>query len=239
MCKQVFAREAVKELERLGTKINVSRLSAMTGLHRHDFGDDNAVEDTRLEEGNMIVRILGLWRFGERFQTKNGKPKVLSYTGEDNEFKELVYSVSQALSLGSVLFELERMGAVERTPRGLKLIHGGRLAAGDLTVGFQIVSKDLDSVIRAAEVNLLEDSSKPHLHIHTEYDNIAVEDLPEIEEWIREEGKAFQLKVRQYLAQFDRDITPRSLGEEEDNPESRRFVTVGTFSLSGKFKDFY
>lgn len=231
-------REAKRELLRRGEKVNIARLCVLSGLYRKDFDDPDGA-DTKAREGNLVMRVLGLWEQGDEYVDRSGKPRILSYRGEDNEFQRLAASVTTALSSGTILFQLERMGAVEKTPRGLKLTRSVQFVQEDLEMGFEIVTKDIDGVIRAAEENLLRLKAMPNLHIRTEYDNVSSKDLPNVQKWVLDQGKAFQRRMRKYLSKFDRDIHPKNLGDDNSLDSDRCFISVGTFSLSGDYRDFY
>ena len=69
----------------------------------------------------MISRVVAQWENDRRFLTQAGKPRVLSCDEDDSEFSELVRLVSKDLHPGTVLFELERSGIVERSKRGVRL----------------------------------------------------------------------------------------------------------------------
>ena len=206
--KATFLEIATEEIESQGDKVNVSRLAVMTGLQRRDVMrlSDEGVSKPML--GSIAGRVITQWEQNKRFQTKRGRPRVLTVEGEHNEFKELVRSVSQDLNAGTILFELERIGAVSRTPRGAQLARGSTLLRDNLEEGYLLVSHDMEDLMGAVQENLEGDLSIPHLHARTEYDAIYVDDLPEIREWLIREGSAFQNKVRQYLAGFDEDINP-------------------------------
>src|SRR5690606_37677168 len=100
-------------------------------------------------------RIIGQWQQSARFRSKSGKPRVLSMGGARDEFRALVESVTTEVTPGTILFELERIGAVERVRDGLKLTSRVYLARGDLNTGFRMLQSDIDDLIHAVEGNLI------------------------------------------------------------------------------------
>ncbi|MCB0344245.1 MAG: hypothetical protein KDD66_03975 [Bdellovibrionales bacterium] len=227
--KQVFVEVAAKELERLGQKPNASRISAITGLHRRET--NLAAREEVGEEGkrSIIMRVLHQWEQADKFKTKSGKPRVLSCKTDDSEFAALVREVSSHLAAGSVLFELKRIGLVEETPRGVRRIRELPGTVEDPLEGFQQLGADLDTLIEAAEQNILGLVSYGNLHIRTEYDNLFVKDIEKAKEWLINEGKAFHRKARNYFSKLDKDINSKR--KNQDDPGGGR-VVLGAFGLA-------
>lgn len=209
MVKLVFIEVAEDEIRKSTAKINVSRLSVMTGLTRREV---KAIFKERrsplARTPRLSARVLGLWQQDKRFTTSQGQAKVLSFEGNESEFHNLVESVSKNLNPATVLFELVRIGAVARTPRGLKLIKDVERLTKDPRAGFEHMSRDVETLMYAVEQNLELGIESHNLHIRTEYDNIVISALPKIRDWLREEGKQFHKRVREFLASHDKDISP-------------------------------
>ena len=124
-----------------------------------------------------------------------------------------------------MLIEMKRLGLVEIIEDKARLLVEMLSFEGDLQGGFDLLSKDLESLIRAAEHNLTLPAEVPHLHIRTEFDNISVRYLPEIRHWLIEQGQEFHRKAREYLSRYDKDINPELAREA-----GRGFVALGAFS---------
>lgn len=207
--KVVFVQVAEEEILKTSKKVNVSRISAITGIYRDDV--TRLYREKEVPSGeplSVLARVLGQWEQDERFINKAGKPRVLTWEGKDSEFQGLVETVSKHLNPGTILFELIRAGSVEKTAKGLK--RGRQLAASesDFRKGFELLAHDLNTLVLAVEDNILEERPVSNLHIRTEYDNIFYKDLPKIRKWLVQEGKKFHRKARNFLAKFDSDIHP-------------------------------
>lgn len=209
--KEVFVELASEEIERSGERVSVSRVNVMTGIHRRDVQRLLTGARPKEAQGALIARVIGQWEQDPRFRTRGGSPKVLSDSGAESDFHRLVRTVSKDVNPATVRRELERIGAVEMTERGVKLVSRAYTPGEKVAEGMAILTNDVDDLVVAVEENLLGEVSVPNLHGRTEYDNIAPESLPEIREWLFREGSTFHRKVRDYLSQFDRDINP-SLG---------------------------
>jgi len=209
LAKVTFVNVAEEEILKATKKINVSRISAMTGLYREEvhkiFRDKELPTD---EPISVLGRIIGQWRHDKRFTTKSGTPRVLSFQGMESEFHDLCYSVSKNLNAGTILFEITRLGYAEKTPHGIKLIKQMIGIDEDARPGFELLAKDIESLLGAVEENLLErDGNSPsNLHIRTEYDNLTPKAIPEIKRWLIQEGKNFHKRCRKFISKFDKDI---------------------------------
>ncbi len=225
--KCVFLEEAAREIERGQEKVNISRLAAMSGMHRRDvmriYRDEGSVDAAQ----GLITRIIGQWQQDRRFCTRNGKPRILSFEGPNSDFKRLVSHLSNDLNPATVYFELERTGAVVRTRDGVKLVTRAYVPKGNMKAGFELLANDMDDLVRCVEGNLIGGSKTPHLHGKTEYDNISADAADEIRAWLLREGSALHQKARNFLARFDFDTNSRL-----KRTGKRIRVALATFAFS-------
>ena len=215
---------AVEELRASGEKVNVSRLSVLTGMSRREvtriYRDDEPVTSPPM----LVQRVSNRWQQHPNFLTKAKKPRVLTYKGEDSEFAALVRMVSTDVKPGTMLSQLERLGMVEKTKHGLKLKEQVEFFTKDPRKGLELLSKDASTLIQAGEENLFRPRDTRNLHLHTEFDNIYHEDVPAIRQWIFERGQLFHRHVRDYLSNFDKDVS----GDQGKAAGAK--VIVGAFS---------
>lgn len=224
--KAVFLELATAELRRNQEKVNVSRLSVLTGLRRREVSRFQLEEHSSKEmTASLPARVLGMWEQDKSFLTKAGKPRVLSCDGDESEFSRLVAKVSKDLHPGTILFELKRQHAVEETSKGVKMIRSEQVLGHDPIKAYDLLSADIDDLFCGVEHNLSDVNSLKNLHAKTEYDNICASDLDEIKTWFLKEGTSFHLRARNFLAQYDRDINPE---RNDSSPPCR--VCIGTFS---------
>lgn len=227
--KGVFVEVAREQLDQQDSESSASRLSVMTGVHRKDVSRLMNNKPTAKASKSLTTRVIGLWRNSKRFCSASGKPRVLSVEGKDSDFVGLVQAVSADLNPYTVLFELERIGAVIRTRQGLKLISRLYDPKGDTAAGFSLLASDVNDLMESVQENLEREdrSAPPNLHIKTEYDNIPASRGAEIREWCLKEGSAFHQRVRNYLSELDRDVQPTSSPTDADGTIR---VAVGAFS---------
>lgn len=229
--KYVFLKEAAAEIARNGKKVNLSRLSATTGIHRRDVMRIYEREEIKEEPLGMISKVIGLWQQDPRFCSKPGKARVLTADPADGEFKALVSSVSNDLNHATVLFELERVGAVKRVRDGVKLVMRAYVPRGDVIASYGILARDSADLMVSVDQNATGDLSVPNLQAKTEFDRIAAASVPKVRAWLMREGSALHQKARNFLSKLDLDVN-RKL--DPDQPVVR--VALGTFSVVDELK---
>lgn len=212
--KRAFILLAQEEIGRASDKINVSRISILTGIHRAEIRRVlEQKEPETSEPPSVLGKVILRWRHDPRFVTKPGEPRELGYKGCDSDFTQLVESVSTALKPGTVLFELERAGYVERSQAQVALLRESFTFQSDPRKAFELLAKDIDALIVAVEQNILKQQVISNLHLHTAFDNVFQKDIPKIRRWLLNEGKKFHKRARTYISRYDKDINPAA--EEE------------------------
>ena len=225
VAKAVFVELAEEELNNSNKSVSDSRVSIITGVHRKDVARLRRTSD-EIEPGlDLASKVLGKWQNDPKYTTKNGRPRTLDVTGKESEFAELVKSVSHEINPYTVLYELERSGAVERTSRGLRIASRVFIPKGNITQGFKLAADDMDDLVQTVEENLTQNPKPANLHIKTEYDNVPISAEKEIRKWFYKEGSAFHQRARNYLARFDRD-----LGNKKNKEVGKLRIAVGSFS---------
>lgn len=225
--KVVFVEESKKELIQQGESPNISRVAVMSGLRRREVKALMLTPERETNTGNILTKIVGQWGSDSRFSLPNGRPRVLSVEGRESEFGALVRSVTNDLNPYTILSELERVQAVERTPTGIKLNVRAVSAKGNPKEALGIYSRDSDDLLRAIEENVESSAIPGNHHIRTEYDCIPVEIIPTLREWLLVQGRALHELAREHLAKFDLDIT----GDTSKKPKVGR-VVLGSFSFT-------
>lgn len=226
--KRAMVRAAEEELQKRDSPVSASRVTLITGVHRKDVPRILNTDHEPKENSDIIRRVINEWRNNSDFLTKNGKPRVLGFEGEDSEFAELVQMVSLEFPPYPVLFELERSGAAIKSARGLKLVHQIYVPPkDDMKQGYSLLGQDIGDLISCVQYNLEPSTKEPNLHIRTEYDNIAEESVAEVKKWLLTHGSAFHRKVQQFMKKHDCDINPRL----KDKKGGYR-ISLGSYSTS-------
>ncbi len=203
-----FVEVAAEEIRRVREKPTVSRLSVATGMSRRDVQRASTGEGFRDITLSLPTRVISLWLSHKDFRSKQGKPRVLSCHGPESEFAALVKLVTQDVHPASVLFELERVGAIARTSKGIQLKTEGYIPA-DPEQGIRMLSQDLEQLLYAVDENLFAQLPDNNLHVRTVSSHISMTDAPIIRDWLLREGGAFHRRVRDFLSEYDRQLNPQ------------------------------
>lgn len=210
--KVCLIEAAEEELKRQGRKVTAVRLSAMTGVHRKDLREHSVSGVPAPVLEHPVVRLMGRWQHHEDYiDPVSGGPRGLTIGGERSEFTDLVKEVGGDLNQYALLFELERMSAIERRDDKVFLVAS---AALDNERGSELVAEGLDDLVESIRHN--QEVAAPeerNLHLVTSFDRIPEVFAAELRSWIRAEGSRFQEKVASQLARYDLDTAPRSIVE--------------------------
>ena len=232
VARSLFVEAGKDALASEGHEINVSRLSVLTGLQRREVSRLLSEKGEGRSTGGLLFKVLGQWRADKRFAVKPDVPRPLSFRGIDSEFGALVRSVNQDLNAYTILFELERLGMVEKRKELLYFIGDGALSVSDAQHGYELLSSDMEDLITAVDQNIASQSDFPNHHIKTRYDNIIEDAVPEIRRWLLDQGAKFHKEARKFLSKFDKDIQPRLHAKK-----GGARVALGSFSVTKIDKD--
>jgi len=210
--KSEFVAHAERELRSRDAKVTLSRLSVLTGLQRREIDRIQRGLPAKRDPANLIFRIMNRWRGDRRFSTRAGEPKVLSLTPETGEFARLISAVSTDVGPAAVLFEMERLRFVERTPRGVRLLVENFIPRGEdrLDEGTDILAADIEGLGETVYKNLVTTPEAPHHHLRTEYDAIRAEGASHLRNWFLKEGHDLHLRARAEIARFDQEVNPKA-----------------------------
>ena len=205
--RKSFVEVATEEIRRLRQQPSVSRIAVATGMNRRDVQRAESGERFRDITMSLPTRVLALWRSHPDYTNRHGKPRVLSFGTPSSEFSALVRLVSQDVHPATVLFELERVGAVVRGARGVLPATDGYVSS-DPERGMRMLSQDLEQLLFAVDENLFTRQEDKNLHVRTVATYISMVDAPTIRDWLLREGGDFHRRVREFLSGFDLQLKP-------------------------------
>jgi hypothetical protein len=133
-----FVRAAIEVLREQGTDPSYSRISAITGIHRHAVstilgggaGSRPGETSSKEYQRHRLARVLSGWFEDPTFTDEEGRPKALPMDGPSPAFSDLVRVYSGDIYPGIILDELLRVGAVQRTGDGKLLAVSRRYTTG-------------------------------------------------------------------------------------------------------------
>lgn len=227
IARLVYVECAEQELQRDGHEVNVSRISIATGLQRRDVTRLWNVEPEVKEHTALLHKVLGQWKGDKRFSERSERPRPLTFKGVESEFAQLVNAVSQDLNVYTILFELERLSLVEKKGERLFLIGDTVVPQKDLKRGSELLSNDIQDLITAVDENLFGHPEILNHHVKTHYDNISIEALPRIRQWLLDKGELFHRAARKFISRYDIDINP-TINDKKGGGR----VALGSFSVT-------
>ena len=221
--KQVYLNVAREELSKAGKKASGGALSVVTGVHRKDVA--RLKDDTSLDKpsNDIAVRVISTWQTARQFTTARGYPKTLSHGSLDSEFTKLVESVSVDVRAAAVLSQLELIGSVKLTSRGVRLVNPSFSPRKDTEAIYGLLGSDMRDLIQAVQENAEHTGDIPHYHIKTEYDNVVQEALPDLRYYVLKEATDFHRRLMKHISQFDKDVNPTLAGR----PGGGRVAVIG------------
>lgn len=222
--KHEFVEQACLALQNDKIKTSDSKISIMTGVHRKDISSFRSQDGKKTSCADLVTRVIARWQTDSRFLTKNRRPRTLRFGSEHSEFATLVSAVSKEVNPYTVLFELERIAAIKKTSKGLRLVKKIYVPVGDWRQGVEFLSTDIDDLICAVDANLFDPGELPNLHIKTQYDAIPQAHVGTVRQWLLMEGSSFHKRVRDYLASLDCEQA-----KEAKNTNKVVRVCVGSF----------
>jgi Family of unknown function (DUF6502) len=210
-----FVRAAGDILREQGKPMSFSRISTITGLHRHVVSDivnsppeANAAADKDYRR-NRLARVLAGWFESPRYTDGNGRPLALPVEGPEPSFSSLVRAFSGDIYPRIILDELAEVGAVKLLKDGnVRALNRRYSSGGAQPAAIQHLGSTGCDVFNTLEHNL----SRPPEERH--YDDTVVSAhldraaLPLFRRLLRQRGAAFLGDVEGWVSEHEKPGTP-------------------------------
>jgi hypothetical protein len=233
LAKRAFVEKAAEQLTDANAKVNVSRISAMTGIYRSEVQRLLESKEPESLSQSLTARVLTLWEQLPEYKDRRQAPRILTYAGPDSEFATLVNRVSSHLNPGTVLFEICRSGSAVKTPQGLRLKKAALETGGNTEQALALLAQEIEALSSTVTENISSNEELKKLHIRTEFDNIPEAFVAEIKQFVLEEGRAFHKRMRERLSGYDADVNP-VLPQNKTSSKTRVVVTAFLATLGEK-----
>jgi hypothetical protein len=212
-----FVRGATDILREQGKPVSFSRVSAITGLHRHVVSDIVNSPDTGAATSpadkdyrrNRLARVLTGWFESPSYTDGEGRPLALAMDGPEPSFASLVRSFSGDIYPGIILDELLEVGAVKVLKDGSIRALARRYTTGGAEPA---AIEHLGSVARDVFATLEHNLTKPpdqRLYDDTvvsiQLDRAA---LPLFRRLLRQRGAAFLEDIEGWVAEHENTNAP-------------------------------
>lgn len=200
---------ASAELAKRGEKLTAHRVSLMTGIQRRDLTRRLKYDQIfSKKDERLISKVLGQWQHDKSFLDESGAPRALTFKGENSEFCALVRKVNKNYSPASLLMEMVREELVQKNADKVELLREKKEYLEVDEKNFNFLARNIDGLYATFEQNLGQPREKRNLYHRTEADNLYLENLLEVQEWLLQKGGELHKEVRAHLSDYDADFTP-------------------------------
>ena len=215
-----FVRAAGDILREQGKPVSFSRVSAITGLHRHVVSDivnspDDGTADPSTEKDyrrNRLSRVLTGWFESPLYTDGEGKPLVLAVDGPEPSFASLVRAFSGDIYPRIILDELIEVGAVRiLKDGGIRAVARRYTTGGAKPAAIRQLGSTARDVLSTLEHNL---GTPPDRRL---YDDTVVSvsldkaALPLFRRLLRQRGAAFLEDIEGWVAEHEKPDAPDSV----------------------------
>jgi hypothetical protein len=212
-----FVQAARDILNEQGKPLSFSRVSTITGLHRHVVSDivnsgDASGPPPELEKDyrrNRLARVLSGWFESPAYTDSEGRPRVLSVDGPPPSFASLVRDFSGDIYPKIILEELLQVGAVRVSKNGsLRAVTRRYTLGGADPVSIEQLGSTARDVLNTLEHNL---SAPAESRLYSDtaatvsLERVAI---PLFHRLLRHRGAAFMEDIEGWIAEHDRPGAP-------------------------------
>lgn len=211
MAKRAYVEVAREDFAVPGRKQSASRVSVLTGIHRHEV---SRVLKQPLQAAPMVghrnraAQIIGAWQYDEAFST-DGVARELSI---ESDFAALVAKYGGDVTARAVLDELQRVGAVQCEGDQVSLLVKAFTPLGSMDDLMYILGDCTADLLETLDHNLSCEEHQRRLQLSVVYNNLPDEVLPNLELVCSERAMVFMKELNEFFATQDRDSNPGSKG---------------------------
>ena len=227
LAKWVYTDVASREFGIAGRKQTVSRVSILTGLTRKEVKrlmEIPSMQDVvHAERYHRAARVIGGWLKDSRFTDEQNQPRPLSMDDGEKGFAALVKAYSGDIPVRAILDELERVGVVQKSKGGVRLLSRGYIPKAGRLEKIHILGEDAHDLMASIDHNLVEPPSEAFLQRKVFYDNIPEEKMEVLRRQLFQMGEAFIQRVDEVISPCDRDVNPSVKGK------GRSSASLGVF----------
>lgn len=229
--KQVFLEAAARSLEQRAERVNDSKLSLLSGVHRKDVRQWR--KDGRplapVKSLGLAMEVFARWLSDPAYCDRRGRPRVLDRNGGSPSFEDLARSVSTDVHPRAVLDELVRLGVVEELPQKtgaarLRLSASAFVPKRGHSEMLRLFADNVGDHIATATANI-RGEAPPALEQAIYADGLTAESAGELAELARKTWeKTFQATVRRATALTRKD---------QGRADADRRVRLGSYFYHG------
>lgn len=232
-----FVQAARDILNEQGKPLSFSRVSTITGLHRHvvsnivgagpEGGLDPAIDKDYRR--NRLARVLTGWHESPAYTDKEGRPRPLQFEGSAPTFTSLVRDFSGDIYPTIILDELLKVGAVRKSRDGtLRAVTRRYTLGGADPAAIEQLGQSARDLFGTLEHNLAvpaESRLYDDTVVSVSFDRTA---LPLFRRLLRQRGEAFLEDIDGWITEHEKSDSPDTIRAGvtlrmfvDDEPQSR------------------
>lgn len=212
-----FVEAARDILNEQGKPLSFSRVSTITGLHRHVVSDivnseGSSGPQPEVEKDyrrNRLARVLAGWFESPAYTDGEGRPRLLPVDGPAPSFASLVHEFSGDIYPKIILEELLQVGAVRMSKDGsLRAVTRRYTLGGADPVALEQLGSTARDVLNTLEHNLaapMESRLYSDTAVTVSLERAAI---PLFHRLLRHRGAAFMEDIEGWIAEHDRPGAP-------------------------------
>lgn len=197
-----------------GRKQTKSRIAVLTGLTRIDVDRLLKLPSPQLldqeEHYHRAARVLHAWRYDPDYQDEQGQPLDLDFDCQSGpSFTQLVEHNSGGTPPRAVMDELQRIGCIEvSSERRIRLIRGELVTADneEELVNLVILNMSAGRLMDTISHNILLHNQEKRLQLMVLNPRIRAEKMPEIKQYLEEQGRSLIMHVNEWLDEQADDV---------------------------------
>lgn len=231
--KTTFLESATGLLEQSSARVNDSRISTLTGIHRKDVREWRAVGQPRPQAKPLsaVAEVFTRWANDPEYCDEHGRPRSLDRIGGAGSFDALAASISNDVHPHTLLQELIRLGvarwpsaSTDRDADKVSLCLDAFVPKEGTAELLQLFSDNVGDHLAAAAHNLSGDGA-PMLEQSVFADRLRPESVAALGKVARKIWeRAFHEMVREATALDEQD---------RDQPSSNQRIRVGMYFYHG------
>lgn len=206
LARRAYLEAAIELIQAENAKTTTSRICAMTGMYRREvrrLEDLPPLSDQETSDKlNRTARVVSGWLRDSDFHTDNGNPAALKAEGEIS-FEVLVRKYSGDITPTAIKQELERLGIVSITRRGLIKLEKKVYLNSTEEQGVSVLGSDTSDLINTISHNIDQENESKLFQRKVAYINVPEENVPEFHQYAEKESQKLLVKLDHWLSKIN------------------------------------
>lgn len=205
LARRAYLEAAIELIQAENAKTTTSRICAMTGMYRREvrrLEDLPPLSDQETSDKlNRTARVVSGWLRDSDFHTSTGNPAALKAEGVFS-FEALVRKYSGDITPTAIKHELERLGIVSITTRGLIRLEKKVYLNSTEKQGMSVLGSDTADLINTISHNVDQENDSKLFQRKVAYINVPEEKVIEFHQYAETESQKLLVKLDRWLSKL-------------------------------------